>query len=87
MLHFLKLTGPRLEILKDAKGPYGIGFVGNCQQLTARHSHNPNYELPKLIVRPDRLEEAGKQRQVYQCVFRHSAFRHTPADSRVRDVP
>ncbi len=45
-MHTLKLTGPRLEILKDAKGPYGIGFVGDCDKLIAWQLRYTDYLFP-----------------------------------------
>ena len=89
MLNILKLTGPRLEILKDAKGPYGIGFVGDCEQLIAWHvaREGTAYAPPKIIFRPDRIaEDEFRTWAAYQCVFLGPLFKRSAEVEIVNDL-
>ncbi|MCH7987961.1 MAG: hypothetical protein IID46_02290, partial [Planctomycetes bacterium] len=66
-----------LVIALGMAAAYGIGFVGNCQQLLA--CYTDDYTLPKLVLRPDRLGECsigmGSQ-PVLQRILPSGIFRH-----------
>lgn len=60
------------ELLRDAKGIYGIGI--------AKGAEVDRYDVAKILLRPDRLDEESRGQTIYQMItggFRHGMFTRT----------
>ena len=63
----------RVELLRDGKGIYGVGTVGDGWRPAGEGTC-------RFVVRPDRLEGGSEQRRwsaIYQRITLGSLFRHT----------
>jgi hypothetical protein len=71
-----------VQLLRDAKGIYGIGVVGNAVEEGHR-------QPPEIVLRPDRLFESETRPAALQMIiggFRHGMFSHMTEERLRRQI-